>query len=194
MEFYQEITLLPTVEFSMYALWSKVYENLHLRLAEVQHNESRGKIGIAFPDYRNDSDAVGLGRRMRLLAPEQEALEQLEIAKALHRYMDYVHISSIRRIPRNRVSGYAVYCRFRFESSRTQKARRYARRHDISYQEALSLFPLDRRGSEPPYLQVKSLSNGNSFRLYINKKDVDSMVFDGFSAYGLSDKSSVPEF
>ena len=43
MEFYQEIKLLPTMEFSVNILWSKIYEQLHIKLAELQNNEKEGE-------------------------------------------------------------------------------------------------------------------------------------------------------
>ena len=69
MEFYQEIKLLPTMEFSVNILWSKIYEQLHIKLAELQNNEKEGEIGIAFPDYCNGEEKTGLGHSMRIFAP-----------------------------------------------------------------------------------------------------------------------------
>ncbi len=194
MEFYQEIKLLPTMEFSVNILWSKIYEQLHIKLAELQNNEKDGDVGIAFPEYCNSEEKTGLGHSMRIFAPTREYLENLDVANTLRRYRDYFAANPIHKINAKKIRGYAVYSRFRFENSRSQKAKRYAKRHNISYQEALALFPLDRCGKEPPYIQFKSLSNGNKFRLYVVKKLVDSPRDGGFSAYGLSDTATVPEF
>lgn len=194
MQYYQEITILPNTELSAYAVWSKIFYQVHIKLAEVQNNEARGKIGVSFPRYENNADKVCLGDTLRIFAESADELDGLKLADALQRYKDYVKIKSPRIIPKRIVSGYAVYSRYRFESSRSQKARRYAKRHNVSYDEAEKLFPKDVRCKQPPYIQLKSSTNGNNFRLYITKELKDEECKNGFSAYGLDNFSTVPEF
>ena len=194
MQYYQEITILPNAELSVYAVWSKIFYQVHLKLAEAQNNEARGKIGVSFPKYENNADKVCLGDKLRIFAESLDELAALRLVDALQRYKDYVKIKQPRMIPKRIVSGYAVYSRYRFESSRSQKARRYAKRHNISYDEAEQLFPNNARGKQPPYIQLKSSTNGNSFRLYITKALKDEECKNGFSAYGLDSLSTVPEF
>ena len=69
MEFYQEIKLLPTMEFSVNILWSKIYEQLHIKLAELQNNEKDGEIGIAFPKYCNSEEKTGSFVLVSLIFP-----------------------------------------------------------------------------------------------------------------------------
>ena len=192
--YYQEITILPSAELPAYAVWSKIFGQVHIKLAEAQNHEARGRIGVAFPKYENNAAKVGLGDTLRIFAESVDELDGLGLAGALQRYRDYVRIKVPRIIPRKTTCGYAVYSRYRFESSRSQKARRYAQRHDISYDEAEKLFPKDVRGKQPPYIQLKSSTNGSSFRLYIAKALKDEECRNGFSAYGLDNLSTVPEF
>ena len=51
MNFYQEITLIPDAEISPYFLWSKVYTQLHIALADVknQHGVDLSLIHISEP-------------------------------------------------------------------------------------------------------------------------------------------------
>lgn len=193
-QYYQEITILPNAELSVYDVWSKVFSQVHIKLAAAQNNEARGKIGVSFPKYENNAEKVWLGDTLRIFAENIDELTLLELDNALRRYKDYVKIKQPRMIPKRTVSGYAVYSRYRFESSRSQKARRYAKRHNISYDEAERLFPNNARGKQPPYIQLKSSTNGNSFRLYITKVLKDEECKNGFSAYGLDNLSTVPEF
>lgn len=192
--YYQEITILPSVEVSAYAIWSKIFSQVHIKLAEAQNNEARGKIGVAFPKYENNAESISLGDKLRIFAENVDELDGLKLADALQRYKDYVSIKEPRVIPRKTAYRYAVYSRYRFESSRSQKARRYAERHNIYYDEAENLFPKDVRGKQPPYIQLKSSTNGNNFRLYITKELKDEECKNGFSAYGLDNFSTVPEF
>ena len=62
MKYYQELTLLPDSEIPLPALWSKVYETVHIALAE----DGSGEIGISFPAYGNA--AFPLGDKMRIIA------------------------------------------------------------------------------------------------------------------------------
>lgn len=194
MEYYQELTLLPDCEMSVNFLWSKLYQKLHLLLV-TSKNIRNENIGVSFPQYTyNDAGQIPqLGSKMRLFAAKREELDNLALKENLKVYNDYIHITSIRRIPGS-CHEYAIYKRYHVEGSITQKARRYAKRHDKSYEESLKLFPMDNRGRELPFVRIKSCTNSNVFRLYVQKKSIDSLVTDEFNSYGLSDRASVPEF
>lgn len=86
---------------------------------------------------------------------------------SLARFRDYVRISSILPVPEG--CAFAVYKRVQVCGKKRGKMK-------------LSL----------PFIRVKSLSNGNKFRLFIEKKKVDAVKEGSFSSYGLG--ASVPEF
>ena len=48
MKYYQEVTLLPNEEITPNFLWSKVYNQLHLALADVKNKNGIDGIGISF--------------------------------------------------------------------------------------------------------------------------------------------------
>ena len=189
MEYYQEITIIPSEEVPISFLLSKIYMQLHL--AFVEHKDSHEKIpyGLSFPEY----GTAGLGRKIRVFADTQESLEKLNIGQALSRLQDYVSIIAIRIVPKSRVKALAIYSRFHKENNSQQKARRYARRHNVSYDEALKLFaePAD---VDFPYVQMRSLTNQHKFSLFIKRMMVEKELDKGFSVYGLSNESTVPEF
>ncbi len=210
MKYYQELTILPCAEVPAYFIWSKVYQQLHLGFASQQDEKGRVPIGISFPDYKDvatikadsrqksDDDSpsyntCSFGNRLRLFAEDEAALEALGAKKILSRLADYVHITTIRSVPK-KVKGYARYSRFHQKNSVEQKARRYAKRHNIEYEEALALFPVRKFDKNIPYIQFKSLTNKNPFRLFINKSIQAECIENGFGTYGLSDTSTVPEF
>jgi len=211
MKYYQELTILPCAEVPAYFIWSKVYQQLHLGFASHQDEHGHVPIGISFPDYQELSagknncrkplsaeKSKGLpicafGYRLRLFAMEESSLQEFAVRDRLARLADYVHITSIRPIP-SVLKGYANYRRFHQKSSAEQKARRYAKRHNISYEEALALFPAREFDKNVPYIQLKSLTNKNPFRLFIKKDFREKNIENAFGSYGLSDISTVPEF
>lgn len=211
MKYYQELTILPCAEVPAYFIWSKVYQQLHLGFASHQDEHGHVPIGISFPDYQelstgknncrkplsaeksNDLPTCAFGHRLRLFAMEESSLQEFAVRDRLARLADYVHITSIRPIP-SVLKGYANYRRFHQKSSAEQKARRYAKRHNISYEEALALFPAREFDKNVPYIQLKSLTNKNPFRLFIKKDFREKNIENAFGSYGLSDISTVPEF
>ena len=200
MKYYQEITILPCTEVPAYFLWSKVYQKLHLGFASQKDVQGNIPVGVSFPSYRENEDsssegeeACALGYKLRLFAEDETVLERFALSKLLHRLEDYVHITRVRPVPKN-LKGYATYSRFHQRNSVEQKARRYAKRHDISYENAEQLFPVQKFEEGLPYIQMKSSTNQNMFRLFIKKENKDYSVNEGFSSYGLSNRSTVPEF
>ncbi len=191
-KFYQELTLLPDAEINENHIWSKLYQQLHLALATQMEDGSKGHIGVSFPQYE-DGRKVRLGSKLRIFAESEDELEALAIRKWLQRYEDYIHMTSIRPVPK-RVHGYAIYRRYHQEASSMQKARRYAKRHNVSYDEALKLFPQECRDKKVPFVQMHSETNQQKYRLCIERIVQDSYQDVGFGSYGLDNQSTVPEF
>lgn len=193
MKYYQELVLIKHPEISPYFLWSKIYAQVHLALVEMQ-NAGKTSIGVSFPEYEISQNRGRLGNKLRLFAENQTDLENLTLAKWLARLNDYVHQTGFREVP-GKVNQYAIYQRYHTLGNANLLARRYAKRHNVSLEEALKRYKnLEISLTELPFIRLKSLTNGNIFNLFINKKPVDSLINKGFNAYGLSTESSVPEF
>lgn len=211
MKYYLEITLLPNGEVTLDFLWSKVYQQIHLGLVEIQHIQGQVNIGFSFPNYQEIGNVVALGKSCRLFAPEKETLEQFDIAKWLVRLTDYVHYTSIRPVP-DKITGYACYQRYQPKTNPIRLARRYASRHDMDW-ETVFTTPIQLKprtdGSQVtpfrycdlpsqsvglPFIRLTSLSKGQSFCLWIKKIQDKSAKTGAFSTYGLSSTNTVPEF
>lgn len=192
MNYYQDITLIPDGEVSLSFLWTKVFTQLHLALAEEKRREGMVKTALSFPTYQNK----GLGNKVRVLALETEQLNRLNLKQALIRLSeDYIKLTEIKKIPEHSIIGYSVYSRYQPDEFVERKARRYVRRHEgISYEEAIHLLNTQKKESTLPYIQIKSLSSSQRFSLFIKKKSCKEEQQGLFSAYGLSDKATVPEF
>ena len=192
MKYYQELTILPDAEVSENQIWSKVYHQLHIALADQMDNGLKGRIGVSFPGYTNERK-VKLGNKLRIFAEDENELAEMDIKKWLHRYQDYVHITQIRLVP-DRLRGYAIYRRYHPKANASQKARRYAKRHGIDYDEAIKLFPIEIPDTNLPYIQMSSETNSQKYKLYVEKLAYNSEVAEGFGSYGLDNKSTVPDF
>lgn len=191
MNYYQDITLIPDGEVSLSFLWTKVFTQLHLALAEEKRKEGMVKTALAFPAYQDKK----LGNKIRILAPSAEQLEKLHLEQMLDRLSDYVRSTKIQKISESQITGYSIYSRYQPDEPVARKARRYLRRHEgVSYEEAIHLLNKQKKESTLPYIQIKSLSSSQRFSLFIKKKSCKEEQQGLFSAYGLSDKATVPEF
>jgi CRISPR-associated endonuclease Csy4 len=204
MKVYQEIRVLESPEIPLYFLWSKVFQQIHLGLVEMQDDQGRVPIGLSFPEYLVGEKRNELGTKLRLFSNDEAGLKQFDVVKWLARLSDYVHSSSIQPVP-EKIIGYAIYQREQPKTSPERLARRYARRLaerekrqevDSDYENALTIYSKRNYQSiNSPFIRLKSLSSDNNFCLWIKKIPVDIQASTAnFSSYGLSSESSVPEF
>ena len=196
MNYYIDLTLMNSSDFSPYELWSTLYTQLHLALVEVKDQNDQVNIGVAFPEYRfAHKQRIGfLGTKLRLFAQTEDALKALNLGRWLDRLTDYVHITSIREVPQEKISGYACFSRKQVKSNPERLARRRAIRDDIDFDEALKRYQKLVSSTDLPYIQMKSLTSDKSFKLFIEKRNADKSAKQVYSTYGLSSESSVPEF
>lgn len=189
--YYQEITLIPDGETPAFFLMSRVFVQIHLALGHWKNHTGSQPFGISFPQYGEKS----LGAKIRIFAESREQLEKLDMEGSLERLKDYVHLTSIRKVPMNRITGYASFSRYQPDSSVEQKARRFSARHpSTSYEEALSLMKQKKEDYGKPFIHMKSLSGGQKFNLFIEKTPQAKEMRGFFSTYGLSRDASLPEF
>lgn len=197
MKHYQEITLIDQAEISSYFIWSKLYTQLHIALAEIKDTNNKVNIGVSFPQYlfeKNDKNSkVNLGKKLRLFAQNEADLKKLDLKKWLDRLTDYVHITSIREVPEN-INSYAIYKRKQVKTNATRLARHRVKRGDIGFDEALARYSNVVTTTDLPFVQMKSLTSDQVFKLFIEKKNAEQSESQVFSTYGLSSESSVPEF
>jgi len=210
---YCEITLLPNPEVNSHFLWSKVYQQLHLGLVELQDEQKQVPIGISFPEYKVGDKYSLLGEKCRLFAQDEATLAQFNAATWLARLSDYVHCTSIRPVP-DKVIGYATYQRVQPKTNKERLARRYAKRHQLDFETALNGTVNLTGDAQPsaayksqfrycdmlpkailsPFIRLKSLSSEQTFCLWIKKSEAAKPSGGSFNSYGLSATATVPEF
>lgn len=199
MKYYQEITLIDQAEISSYFIWSKLYTQLHIALAEIKDTNNKVNIGVSFPQYifeeklEDKKAKINMGKKLRLFTQDEADLKKLDLKKWLDRLTDYVHITSIREVPEN-INSYAIYKRKQVKTNATRLARHRVKRGDIGFDEALARYSNVVTTTDLPFVQMKSLTSDQVFKLFIEKKNAEQSESQVFSTYGLSSESSVPEF
>ena len=204
MKVYQEITIIPDDDKAPYFLWSKLYNQLHIALADVANTHGIRTIGVAFPNYRyverDGKTFATLGSRLRIFAPSCDELEKLNLAKWLDRLTDYVHIKAIADVG-ERATGNVVVERYRYQDLGKQ-VERFARFKNLTVEQALEhCLAYKKQPRTYPFIELFSQTNQVPYRLYIKQTVVDKTVDGEFTVYGMhnqggamTDKATVPHW
>lgn len=194
MNFYIDITLLPSDDIGHHFLWEKVFQQVHLALVEIKDANGQSPVGISFPEFSDGKKRVG--RKFRLLALDETTLIKLDIDRWLDRLLDYVHIKKVQTVPEG-IDQHIRFQRLQTKSSVDRLARRAAKRQLISYEQALEERKMfDSNKTDAPFIWMKSLGSDNRFRLFLRSEivSIEDAQEGGFSTYGLSNGGSLPHF
>lgn len=204
MKHYIEITLIQNAEIPLYFIWSKLYTQLHLALVEIKDSQERVPVGVSFPNYRYEADKQTgfLGDKLRIFANDQATLERLDLDRWFARLRDYIHQSSIRETPLDKVTQHTCFARKSFPSVAQKAHSRAFLYAKWNSQEQVNIDnmadqlrqTIDTKGL--PFVSLQSLSGGHDYRLHITQIwDVPRNEAEPvFSTYGLSRNASVPIF
>lgn len=187
MDHYVDIEVRPDPEFPAHQLMSALYAKLHRALVA---QKSMG-MGVSFPGV--DAQAPHLGTRLRLHA-SLAALSALLQSDWLAGMRDHVALTPPEPLP-PAVQHRAVR-RVQVKSSPERLRRRLMRRHSLDEQQARQRIPDESaRLAHMPFVQLRSTSTGQSFRLFIDHGPVQPGAVSGdFNAYGLSQGATIPWF
>jgi CRISPR-associated endonuclease Csy4 len=182
MNHYIEIKVLADQEFSPSLLMNALFAKFHRALVGIGH----GEIGVSFPQALKT-----LGDTIRLHG-SQSALERLMASNWLKGFTDYTSVTAIKAVPDN--CKYRVVRRVQAKSNVERMYRRSVKKGWLSAEEAVEkMNACKEQQLKLPYVQLKSGSTGQSFRLFIQQgKNQDVPVAGEFSAYGLSDVATIP--
>lgn len=195
MIYYQEILIKPSFDISVYFIWEKLFKQIHLAIASTTKDKSHFNIGVSFPGYDLRNKRNGLGNLLRLHAKSEEALVSLNITDSLRSLTDMLEIVPIASVQADKIECYAIFRRKQVRSSSERLARRYAKRHQLSYTEAVKIYnDKEDELTSLPFINFDSLSTGSRFKLFIERKKVVTAVDGYFNSYGLSQQATVPLF
>ncbi len=183
MDSYLDIHVLPDPEFSEEMLMAALFAKLHRALAARQ-----GDIGVSFPQH-----AQKPGPLLRLHGT-QLALSELEASRWRAGLGDYCRTGDIAPVPAS--CQWRTVSRVQVKSSPQRLLRRSVSKGWISEEQAVErLAKTAPQCCTLPYLNLKSLSSGQRFRLFICHGELVSEAVAGrFSSYGLSAQATVPWF
>lgn len=182
MDHYLDIHILPDPEFSPGLLMNALYAKLHKALSET----ARGDIGVSFPLAKKTP-----GTQLRLHA-SATALSSLMAGEWLKGMRDHIQLSDISPVPASHT--HVLVSRYQPANAPHRLRSRSVRKGWLSEEEAEQRIPdkpLEESGL--PYLQLKSNTNGNHFRLYI-QQTASTAAAGKFNNYGLSNTCTVPFF
>jgi len=195
MPIYREIRLFDDTEISLGFIWQKLYERLHKALVPLKDADESVPVGFTFPGYGGH---FPLGDRLRIFAPDLATFENLDLENALVNLTDYLHLSELRATPDKH--GYVIFRRKQFKTNPFRQARRYAKRHGLSFEEALKRYEafdvkeiLDKNGL--PFFNYYSTSTGQKTKIFIEKSESKSHKEGSFNTFGLSKEgATLPNF
>lgn len=187
MNYYVDMDVRPDLDFSVDNLMAALYGRLHRALAAM----NVVSVGVSFPGY--DVSSSHVGGRMRLHG-SCEALTALFEGDWLKGVRDYLDVTKPCPVPEG-VQHRKVF-RVQTKSSPARLRRRLMRRHGTDEQKALTQIPdAVARYANLPYVQFRSSSTGQPFRLFIDHGPLQAHPEPGrFSSYGLSHGATVPWF
>jgi len=181
---YIDIKILPDTEFSPSLLMNALFAKFHRALVEAGH----GEVGVSFPQAQKT-----LGDTVRLHG-SQGVLQRLMAIGWLKGLTDYTSVTAITAVPDN--CRFRVVKRVQAKSSVERMYRRSVKKGWLTAEEAETRMNAGKEQQlKLPFVQLKSRSTEQSFRLFIKQdKLLDAPVEGGFSAYGLSDAATIPWF
>lgn len=187
MDSYLDIELRPDPEIAAHQLLGALYTKLHKAL--VAHGSTG--IAVCFPDHR--IKPATLGTHLRLLG-SQTALQALMSADWLGGMRDHVLAHAVAAVPTD--AQHRAVRRVQAKSNPERLRRRLMKRHGLNAAQALDRLP-DSAAEylDLPFVQLRSGSSGQTFRMFLNVGPALSVAILGeFNAYGLSQSATVPWF
>lgn len=198
---YVEMECLPDGHVSVGFLMGRLTHALHLTFVQATPAGARCDYGVSFPEYELPDGPRGsfnagrppIGRRVRVFSKSEDALDGLPWSRALSRLDDYVHRTAVR--PCGRSTDYAIYARRQVPGSIGRQIRRAMKRHGLSEGQATERYAsYSRAECLLPYVDMRSESSDQRFRLFIDRRPAPPSDAWGFSTYGLSTDVPLPTF
>lgn len=184
MDYFMDIRVLPDPEFGEEMLMAALFAKLHRALGA----SGRGDIGVSFPEF-----SIKPGPLLRLHG-EESALSELEETLWRKGLNDYCQSGRVMPVPE--IKGWRCVSRVQVKSSPERLMRRSVKKGWLTQDEAdARLLTMREQSTTLPWLNMKSLSNGQMFPLFVCHGELRGLRVSGkFSSYGLSNVATIPWF
>lgn len=176
--YYVDLKFFEDPDLSAHEQMQQTMQRLHTELLHLG-----GRIGISFPGWTQKT----LGAHLRLHGSQRD-LEDLMLSGWAPRLRLAMTISDVKQAPSDvphvivsRLGNYNIQ----------SKARRMTKRHDLTFEEALAC--LLKKSTKAPYVNLKSSSTGQCFKLFIQQTPVEP-IQGLYNMYGFGISASVPFF
>lgn len=187
MNYYLDLKVIPDSEFNAQTLLNILFGKLHFALVNLGDKN----VGVSFPDFSEENNRLGNCLRLH---SSSDALDLLAKDNWMRGIKDYTITGSVSPIPES--LGYRIVSRYQVKSNPEKERRRLIKRKNITQEEALKLIPDNTaKRVKLPYIEMKSCSRGERFKLFLKHSDVLGKPVEGsFSKYGLSATATIPWF
>ncbi|HID83345.1 MAG TPA: type I-F CRISPR-associated endoribonuclease Cas6/Csy4 [Thiotrichales bacterium] len=194
MDSYIDIRFMEDDEIPIYFIRNKTFTKLHKAL----HDQKQTVIGVSFPNYK-----VKLGDTIRLHG-NKPALDTLQQSNWLGGLAGYCDVGEILPVPEN-IEGYRTVSRKQptMTLKKMQVRIAYQKQQGIlktaedikAYERQYKEKMYGSQSLDNPYLELKSSSNGQLYRVFIEMGEIqDKSVSGDFNYFGLSKIATVPWF
>lgn len=186
MDHYLDVSFDASVDFPLVHQMACFYQGLHSYLVE-----SKAQLGVTLPEMRLRSSNP-LGSSIRLHG-EKNALSVFCKSPFLLRIRSPFRMNEIQVVPAT--SQHRTFWRHQPKST-IQMRKRAMKRHALTEAQAVERYPLEMQAhSLLPYLELRSLSTRQSFKLFFIQGATQSKPVSGeFNTYGLSSTTTLPWF
>ena len=188
MDKFIDISIRSDPEFSDSTIMNTLFWRFHGVLVKLKVSS----VGVSFPGYDNAKPL--LGNRLRLHGSQRD-LENVMHENWLKALTDHVRVSNIQAVPDNAM--YRIVRRVQAKSNPERLRRRQMKRHSLSKEEVRQRLPDNMKAQQLqlPFIQLKSRSSAQHFRLFIEHMPLQEPPTDGeFTTYGLSKSATIPWF
>ncbi|ACQ92978.1 CRISPR-associated protein, Csy4 family [Tolumonas auensis DSM 9187] len=184
MDHYLDIRLLPEEpEVSESFLLNALFAKLHVRLGQ----QAQGRVGVSFPDHHKR-----LGDLLRLHGQRTD-LQALMADDWLQGLKGYTQCSEVLPIPAT--VSYRAVKRVQAKSAHNKRQRSIAKGWLTESEAQIRIPDTQQKELHLPFVQLKSRSNGQMMRVYVEHGPVLAVPVSGyFNAYGLSSIATIPWF
>lgn len=191
MDCYIDIGLQPDPEFPSSILMNALFAKMHRALVK----QGDGLVGVSFPNHSNNVKHLTLGHCLRLHGTS-DALEKLMSLNWVGSMQDHCTVAKIHVVPKDVT--YRIVSRMQSHSNPERERRRLMARKGLSEEEVRRLI-LDSKARHLalPFVSLSSGRTGQKFRLFIQHGPLqpEASASEGlFSAYGLSQRATIPWF
>ena len=184
---YLELRAIPQPELTQSQVLSHLMQALHQHLPAYA-----GRIGVAFPGY---GQARTLGGIIRLIGNEADCQALHQQLHASGNISDYALLYAVAKVPQG-IQSHARYSRSHHKgpSALRRAEQRLSTQGKWQAEIADKMRAKWQTPPKLPHLQLRSASTKQTFTLWIQQQNHTHPKPGLFSAYGLSQEATVPQF